>query len=150
MAENVSSTALIEKYGLKFNSNFSCFHNALINAIRIARQEPDTTFFPEIYAENIHAYLLWQGQVLNGNVTAKPNVFDDFTIKEIKTKGENYTLKVLDETLVAFFDFNSEVVPYQKEKDECLFRLAIEQTFEPNKLTEVIKCLIRWRKQLGW
>jgi hypothetical protein len=87
---------IIEKYGLRYNPKFTCWPNAVVAALQISLLDNNSENLPQIYQyeffwKRLHAYLPWQGVVLNGGVTAPPGKFNDVSLEELLQQGENIT-----------------------------------------------------------
>lgn len=156
MTEIIRPEVIIIQYGLKYNSDFSCQTNALLNALRIAMLEPEETPFPIIYqmpmsnkSNDVHAYLIWKNSVLNGEVTANNQEYPDFSLEEIYSKGKDSTKEILSVAIIAFFGDKANL---QKNSNigRALrhFRLAIEETFSGVQHSEAVASLIWGYKQV--
>jgi hypothetical protein len=153
MNEILNQETIIEQYGLKFNPNFSCQHNGLLNALRIAMQEPETVPFPKLFQvefperDDFHLYPVWQGIVLNGHVTAEPGKYPDFSLEDLQKTGKDITKLILGITILAYFKDNlKQLIPYQKRNDKPLFRLVIDSVFSEQERDKALACLV-WTYQ---
>src|SRR3989344_2232705 len=100
MPEIPGPESIIEKYGLKHDERFGCIENATLNFTRIvmnqSQGEPPEIYFSQ---KSRHAYLVFEGVVLNEGVTGRKGAFQDFSIEELKSKGSNQTALYLFWTL---------------------------------------------------
>lgn len=156
MVELIAREAIINQYGLKFDPNFACETNGLLNGIRISAQESEEKPFPKIFmldtpncSDSIHVYLVWRDCVLNGGVTAAYGQFPDFSFDEVMAKGNDVTKEILGMAAIAFFDNQGRVInDYVPKRDKVFFRFAIDSTFSGNQHAEAVASVIFGYKQL--
>jgi len=157
MAEFIRPEVIIAQYGLRFNSDFSCQANALLNALRIAMMEPEESSFPRIYQmpmsrkpTDVHAYLIWRNSVLNGGVTANYQEYPDFNLEEIYFKGKDFTKEILSIAMVAFLGNKAHLKKANSLGNSLRhFRLAIEETFSGLQYNDSVGALIWGYKQVA-
>ena len=96
MKEIPTSEAIIDQFGLKHDGRFACVINAILNFTRIMANQSQGNP-PEIYFHGgvNHAYILFDGQVLNGGVTAEKGDYKDFSAHELTSNGRNETTTYL-------------------------------------------------------
>ena len=120
MGEILKPETIIYRYGLQYHPQFSCQHNGVINALRIAMKDPETDPFPRLFEvqfpQDVHVYPVFKNCVLNGGVTAAMEKYPDFSLPDLLQKGVDQTEVFLSAAIWAYLDSDGNPISYNKNR----------------------------------
>lgn len=133
MSEKSPQSDIISRYSLKFDRNFACVSNAVINSARIFNKGGIATMHYVLQSPVAHAYVGCEGVGLNTGVTAaKVTPYTpDYPLSFIQQYGEDMTKAWLARTLDAF----------SGQKDVIQTRRHLESVFSGQQLINVVNLL---------